>query len=128
MDTHDPDSNILTGSRRARCRETGTPGSEGRSWETDDRKIDTAPRTDPNHDHGYRIRWRSGRWEFRRPDGTAIPTTAALSGNTESLIEINTRARLRIDRSTLTPDWDGDRLDPEPILDALLPRWIKTAA
>jgi hypothetical protein len=81
------------------------------------------------HDHGYRIQWRSGRWEFRRPDGTPIPTTgAALSGTTESLIEINTRARLRIDRSTLTPDWDGDRLDPEPILDALLPRWIKTAA
>jgi hypothetical protein len=46
----------------------------------------------------------------------------------ESLIEMNTRARLRIDHNTLTPDWYGDRLDPEPVLDALLPRPIKTAA
>jgi hypothetical protein len=129
MDPHDPDSNILTGSRRARCRETGTPGSEGRSWETDDRKIDTAPRTDPNHDHSYLVRWLAGRWEFRRPDDTPIPTTgASLTGSTESLIEMHTRARLRIDRTTLTPDWDGDRLDPEPILDALLPRRVRAAA
>jgi hypothetical protein len=81
------------------------------------------------HDHGYRIRRLAGRWEFRRPDGSPIPTTAApLTGNAESLIEMNTRARLRINRDTLTPNWDGDRLDPEPILDALLPRRIKTAA
>jgi hypothetical protein len=81
------------------------------------------------HDHGYRIQWRSGRWEFRRPDGAPIPTTVApLTGNTESLIEMHTRARLRIDRTSLTPDWDGDRLDSEAILDALLPRRIKTAA
>jgi hypothetical protein len=81
------------------------------------------------HDHGYRIRRLAGRWEFLRPDGTPIPTTAApLTGNTEGLIEMHTRARLRIDRTTLTPDWYGERLDPEPILDALLPRRVKTAA
>ena len=81
------------------------------------------------HDHSYRIRRRAGRWEVLRPDGTTIPTVAApLTGNTEDLIEMNTRARLRIDRTTLTPDWYGERLDPEPILDALLPRRIKTAA
>ncbi|WP_345607366.1 HNH endonuclease signature motif containing protein, partial [Pseudonocardia adelaidensis] len=81
------------------------------------------------HDHGYRIRRLSGRWEFLRPDGTPIPTTAEpLTGNTESLIEMHTRARLRIDHTTLTPDWDGDRLDPQPILDVLLPRRITTAA
>ena len=81
------------------------------------------------HDHGYRIRRLSGRWEFLRPDGTPIPTTAVpLTGNVEGLIEIHTRARLRIDRSTLTPDWYGDRLDPEPILDALLPRRTGAAA
>jgi hypothetical protein len=81
------------------------------------------------HDHGYCIRRQSGGWEFLRPDHTPIPTTGApLTGNTEALIEFNTRARLRIDHTTLTPDWDGDRLDPEPILDALLPRRIKTAA
>jgi hypothetical protein len=36
--------------------------------------------------------------------------------------------RWRIDRTTLTPNWYGDRLDPDPILDALLPRRIPTAA
>lgn len=54
--------------------------------------------------------------------------TPPLTGNVEGLIEINTRARLRIDRNTLTPDWDGGRLDPEPILDALLPHRIRAAA
>jgi hypothetical protein len=81
------------------------------------------------HGHGYRIRRLTGRWQFLRPDGTPIPTVAvALTGNTESLIEMHTRARLRIDRTTLTPNWYGERLDPEPILDALLPRRIPTAA
>jgi hypothetical protein len=77
----------------------------------------------------YLIRWLAGRWEIRRPDGTPIPTVGApLTGNTETLIEMHTRARLRIDRTTLTPDWYGDRLDPEPILDALLPRPVNPAA
>jgi hypothetical protein len=81
------------------------------------------------HDHGYQIRRLAGRWQFRRPDGNLIPTNPApLTGNAEGLIEMHTRARLRIDRTTLTPNWDGERLDPEPILDALLPRRIKTAA
>jgi hypothetical protein len=80
------------------------------------------------HDHGYRIHRLPGRWEFLRPDGTPIPTPVTLSGNAESLIEMHTRARLRIDPTALTPEWYGDRLDPEPILDALLPRRIRTAA
>jgi hypothetical protein len=80
------------------------------------------------HDQGYRIRWVGGRWEFRRPDNTPIPSPAALTGNAESLIEMHTRARLQIDHTTLTPHWEGDRLDPDPILDALLPRRIRTAA
>jgi hypothetical protein len=80
-------------------------------------------------DHAYRIRRLPGRWQFLRPDGTPLPTVAApLSGNAESLVEMHTRARLRIDRTTLTPDWYGDRLDPEPILDALLRKRIKTAS
>jgi hypothetical protein len=41
---------------------------------------------------------------------------------------MHTRARLRITRTTLTPDWYGERLDPQPILDALLPGRIRTAA
>jgi hypothetical protein len=81
------------------------------------------------HDHGYRIQRPSGRWEFQRPDGTPIPTTGPpLTGNTESLIEMHTRDRLRINRDTLTPSWSGERLDPDPILAALLPRRIPTAA
>jgi hypothetical protein len=81
------------------------------------------------HDHGYRIRWVAGRWEFHRPDNTPIPAVpAALTGNAESLIEMHPRARLQIDHTTLTPHWEGDRLDPDPILDALLPRRIRTAA
>ncbi len=81
------------------------------------------------HDHDYHIRRRLRRWEFLRPDGSPIPTTAApLTGNTESIIEMHARARLRIDRNTLTPDWDGDRLDPEPILDVLLAKRIRRAA
>jgi hypothetical protein len=81
------------------------------------------------HDHGYTIRRLSGRWEFRRPDGTPLPTTEApLTGRAEALIEANTRAELRIDQASLTPTWYGERLDLEPILDALLPRRITTAA
>lgn len=75
------------------------------------------------HEHGYRIRLReNGRWEVRRSDGGAVaPSGEPLTGSAEALVELNTRAGLEIDRSTLTPDWYGDRLDPEPILDALLP-------
>jgi hypothetical protein len=81
------------------------------------------------HDHGYRIRRLAGRWEFLRPDGTPVPPAAVpLTSHAESLIEMHTRTRLRIDRTTLTPDWYGERLDPEPILDALLPRRVTMAA
>src|SRR5690606_33539792 len=77
------------------------------------------------HDHGYRIVRRDGRWEFARPDGSPIPATAAqLNGNLENLAE----RHARIDHLTLPPDWYGDRLDPEPFLDALLPRRIRAAA
>ncbi|MHA6632143.1 HNH endonuclease, partial [Pseudonocardia sichuanensis] len=81
------------------------------------------------HDHGYRIHRLTDRWQFLRPDTTPIPTTGPpLTGNTERLIEMHTRAGLRIERTTLTPNWYGERLDPEPILDALLPRRTRAAA
>jgi hypothetical protein len=81
------------------------------------------------HDHGYRIHRLGDRWQFQRPDGTPIPTGGpALSGRTERLIEMHTRAGLRIEGATLTPNWFGERLDPEPILDALLPRRPRAAA
>jgi hypothetical protein len=80
------------------------------------------------HDHGYHIHRLPGRWEFLRPDRTPIPAPVALSGNAQSLIEIHTWDRLRIDRKTLSPQWYGERLDVHPILDALLPRRIPAAA
>ncbi|GAA1849285.1 hypothetical protein GCM10009772_28220 [Pseudonocardia alni subsp. carboxydivorans] len=82
------------------------------------------------HDHGYLVLRPPGEdWLFHRPDGTPVEATGRLlDGSAESLVERNTRARLRIDRSTLTPDWYGDRLDPEPILDALLPPGTTAAA
>ncbi|GAA0902916.1 HNH endonuclease [Pseudonocardia zijingensis] len=77
------------------------------------------------HDHGYHVKRRAGKWEFARPDGSAIPATApALSGNLEDLAE----RHARIDHWTLTPDWYGDRLDPDPILDALLPKRVRPVA
>jgi hypothetical protein len=81
------------------------------------------------HDVGYGIRWDGGRWLFTRPDGTTVPEAGApLDGNTESLIELNTRAELRITRDGLTPYWEGERLEPGPILERLLPRPRKPAA
>lgn len=81
------------------------------------------------HDHGYLVRRRSTGWEVLRPDGTAVPHTGPpLGGNVESLIEIDTRAGLRIDRDCLTPTWGGERLDAGPLLDALLPRPLVAAA
>ncbi|MGH3584804.1 MAG: hypothetical protein ACRDQ0_00630 [Pseudonocardia sp.] len=80
------------------------------------------------HDHGYQIHRQPGRWEFRRPDGTPIPTPTPLSGNTESLIEMNTEDQIRITENTLTPHWGGERLDLDIVLAALLPTRIPTAA
>lgn len=82
------------------------------------------------HDHGYLVLRPPGEdWLFHRPDGTPVEAMGRLpDGSAESLVERNTRARLRIDRSTLTPDRYGDRLDPEPILDALLPPGTTAAA
>ncbi|MGH3587024.1 MAG: DUF222 domain-containing protein [Pseudonocardia sp.] len=80
------------------------------------------------HDHGYQIYRVSDRWEFRRPDGTPIPAPTPLSGNTESLIEMNTHDQIRITENTLTPHWGGERLDLDIVLAALLPTRIPTAA
>jgi hypothetical protein len=58
-----------------------------------------------------------------------VPATGApLTGNPENLIDIATRRGLRITHDSLTPNWFGERLDPEPILDALLPRRAMAAA
>lgn len=79
------------------------------------------------HDRGYQVRWEAGRWLFARPDGTPVPEAGApLDGNTESLVELNTRAELRITRDSLTPQWGGERLDLVPILERLLPRSRRT--
>ncbi|MBC3193833.1 hypothetical protein H7X46_22485 [Pseudonocardia sp. C8] len=58
-----------------------------------------------------------------------MPATGRpLTGDAGQMVESNTQAGLRIDRTTLTPAWYGDPLDPAPILDALLPPGRTTAA
>jgi hypothetical protein len=81
------------------------------------------------HDRGFAMRRHGNGWAFLRPDGTPVPaTTTPLRGKVESLIEMHTRAELAITRSSLTPTWAGERLDPEPLLDRLLPRTFRAAA
>lgn len=81
------------------------------------------------HDLGYRIRSDHDRWAFERPDGGAVPEVCApLVGNTESLLEVHAHAELGITPDSLTPYWEGERLDPTPILDRLLPRPRPVAA
>jgi hypothetical protein len=75
------------------------------------------------HDHGYRLRLTGDRWEALRPDGTEVPQSAGpLSGDLDELISYATRTGRIITPDSLTPTWSGERLDPQPILDALLPR------
>lgn len=75
------------------------------------------------HEGGYGLRWHGGRWLFSRPDGTPVAEAGApLDGNTESLVELNTRAELRITRDSLTPYWGGERLDAGPVVEFLLRR------
>lgn len=81
------------------------------------------------HDHDYRVRRDGSRWIILRPDDSPVPATGPpLSGHAESLVEINTRAELRITRDSLTPTWAGERLDLEPVLDRLLPTRPRAAA
>lgn len=74
------------------------------------------------HERGFGIRWTGDGWESLRPDGTPVPATGdPLAGNVESLIEMQTRADLRIDPRGLTPSWGGERLDRDAVLRLLLP-------
>jgi hypothetical protein len=69
-----------------------------------------------------------GRSEFRRPDGTANPTGAApVTHHTGRLIEVHPGPAAHR-RHHADPDLVRERLDPTPILAALLPRLITTAA
>jgi len=82
------------------------------------------------HNHDYRIHRVNGRWEFRRPDGTPVPEAAEpFTGKAESLVEMNTRAGLHINHTTIRTKWDGDSLDIDYILGLLLlPKRIPAAA
>ncbi|WP_218596387.1 HNH endonuclease signature motif containing protein [Pseudonocardia oceani] len=74
------------------------------------------------HERGFGIRWTGDGWESLRPDGTPVPATGdPLAGNVERLIEMQTRAELRIDPRGLTPSWGGERLDRDAVLRLLLP-------
>lgn len=81
------------------------------------------------HDHGYQIRRTQDRWDFLRGDGQPVRIPPMpLTGRAESLIETSTRAGLRITRDSLTPDWGGERLDLDFVLDRLLQRPARVAA
>lgn len=72
------------------------------------------------HDRGYRLVRENGRLVFRRPDGTAVPDTGApTAGRADRLVADHTRAR--IDDRTITPDWQGERLDLHYAVSVLLP-------
>lgn len=74
------------------------------------------------HDRGYGIRAVGGAWRFSRPDGTPVPPAGApLHGSARDLVDSHVRAGLRIGPGTLTPTWFGERLDPNPILEVLVP-------
>ncbi|MFB9384928.1 DUF222 domain-containing protein [Pseudonocardia petroleophila] len=74
------------------------------------------------HERGYGIRRSATGWESVRPDGTPVPAVGApLVGDVERLIEMQTRAELRIEPDGLTPTWGGERLDRHAILAHLLP-------
>lgn len=80
------------------------------------------------HDRGYGIRGDGGgAWRFSRPDGTPVPPAGApLHGSARDLVDSHVRAGLRIGPGTLTPTWFGERLDPNPILEVLVPA-LRTA-
>ena len=79
------------------------------------------------HDRGYGIRADGAAWRFSRPDGTPVPPAGApLHGSARDLVESHVRAGLRIGPGTLTPSWFGERLDPNPILEVLVPA-LRTA-
>ncbi|HLS77140.1 MAG TPA: DUF222 domain-containing protein [Nocardia sp.] len=82
------------------------------------------------HDHGYQIDRVDDRWAFRRPDGSPIPETPTPpTGKAESLVEMHTRARLHIDHTTISPNWDDDPLDVDYVLSLpLQPKRITPAA
>jgi hypothetical protein len=79
------------------------------------------------HDRGYGIRADVDGWRFSRPDGTPVPAAGApLHGSARDLVESHVRAGLRIGPGNLTPTWFGERLDPNPILEVLVPA-LRTA-
>ncbi|WP_345610672.1 hypothetical protein, partial [Pseudonocardia adelaidensis] len=78
----------------------------------------------------------------RIEDGPEIPATTAerlaCDARVQALLDDRRGNRMYFGRTRRlaspaqiaapTPDWDGNRLDPEPILDVLLPRRITAAA
>jgi hypothetical protein len=81
------------------------------------------------HEQGYRIHHDGHTWCVLRPDGTPVrPPEEPLSGRAERLVELHTSARLRITPASLTPDWGGERLDLETVVDRLIPRPAPAAA
>lgn len=81
------------------------------------------------HDHGYRIDWVNGNLEFHRPDGAPIPQAAPPStGTLEHLVESHTAQQLEITSDSLTSTWNGETLDPDPVLLRLLTKSAESTA
>ncbi len=72
------------------------------------------------HDRGYRLARDGDRLVFRRPDGSVVPDTGPpTTGRADRLVADHTRAH--IDDHTITPDWQGERLDLHYAVSVLLP-------
>jgi hypothetical protein len=81
------------------------------------------------HEQGYRIQRDGNTWRVLRPDDTPVPPTAEpLSGRAERLVELHTTAQLQITPTSLTPNWGGEQLDLETVVDRLIPRPAPAAA
>jgi len=79
------------------------------------------------HEEGFRIeRKPDGTLAFFRPQGWPIPDVPAAPTPPDDPLETvraaNARHGVQIDAHTMTPDWDGERLDVVWAIDVLHPR------
>lgn len=79
------------------------------------------------HEHGYRLtRDPGGAFLFARPEGEPVPPSGPpLDGRSDRLVADHVRARIG-DR-TLTPEWNGERLDLRYAVAVLLPALSRAA-
>jgi len=81
------------------------------------------------HEEGFEVqRLASGELQFSRPDGRVLPEAPRLpeipADAAGALCEQNVNAGARLDAHTLTPEWDGTRLNLGYAIDVMHPRAI----